>query len=196
MIAAGCSQDKIRIQRTGIPTSEFRYRLRAFPDEGRFQFLQACRLIEKKGVEVTLRAFAEFLQRWPNSRLAIAGDGPLRGPLKQLADQLQISRSVEFTGFLGKKVQLLSRYLPESFFCSPKRDYVGRRQRRDSEQFTGSNGHRSMQHCDPARRYPGSNRAFEKWYSRGGARRRRRLPLDERISRKLAISSRSSPASR
>jgi colanic acid/amylovoran biosynthesis glycosyltransferase len=118
MIAAGCSQDKIRIQRTGIPTSEFRYRLRAFPDEGRFQFLQACRLIEKKGVEVTLRAFAKFLQQWPNSRLAIAGDGPLRGHLEELAEQLQISRSVEFTGFLGEG-ELLDRYYKSHFFVHP-----------------------------------------------------------------------------
>jgi len=118
MISAGCSQDKIRIQRTGIPTSEFRYRLRGFPDEGRFQFLQACRLIEKKGVEVTLRAFAKFLQQWPNSRLAIAGDGPLRGHLEQLAEQLQISRSVEFTGFLGNE-KLLDRYYQSHFFVHP-----------------------------------------------------------------------------
>jgi colanic acid/amylovoran biosynthesis glycosyltransferase len=118
MIAMGCSRDKIRIQRTGIPTSEFRYRLRAFPDEGRFQFLQACRLIEKKGIEITLRAFAKFLQRWPNARLAIAGDGPLRGPLEQLAEQLQIRRSVEFTGFLGKE-QLLDRYYQSHFFVHP-----------------------------------------------------------------------------
>ena len=118
MITMGCSPDKIRIQRTGIPTSEFRYQPRIFPGDGRFQFLQACRLIEKKGVEVTLKAFAKFVQRWPNSRLVIAGDGPLRQPMEQLTEQLQISRSVEFTGFLGEE-QLLKRYYGCHFFVHP-----------------------------------------------------------------------------
>ena len=118
MIASGCSPDKIRIQRTGIPIAEFQYRLRTLPEDGRFQFLQACRLIEKKGVEVTLSAFARFLQQWPNARLVVAGDGPLRGPLEQLSEQLKISRNVEFTGFLGKE-QLLECYYQSHLFIHP-----------------------------------------------------------------------------
>ena len=50
--------------------------------------------------------------------MAIAGDGPLRGPLEELAEQLQISRSVEFTGFLGKE-ELLDRYYQSHFFVHP-----------------------------------------------------------------------------
>src|SRR5580704_2340729 len=118
MIATGCSPDKIRIQRTGIPTSEFRYRPRTVPDDGKFRLLQACRLIEKKGVETTLRAFAKFVQRWPHSRLVIAGDGPLREPLEQLTEQLGIGGSVEFIGFLGKE-QLLERYYQSHLFIHP-----------------------------------------------------------------------------
>ena len=118
LIAAGCSRDKIRIQRTGIPSSEFGYRARSYPDSGGFQLLQACRLIEKKGVEVTLKAYARFSQRWPQSRLVIAGDGPLREPLEQLAQQLDIRRRVEFTGFLTKE-DLLKRYYESHLFIHP-----------------------------------------------------------------------------
>jgi colanic acid/amylovoran biosynthesis glycosyltransferase len=118
MIAAGCKPDKIRIQRTGIPGSEFEYRPRGFPKEGRFQFLQACRLIEKKGVEVTLEAYSKFLERWPNSRLVIAGDGPLRKALEQFAQQLGISGSVVFTGFLTKE-ELLQAYYESHLFIHP-----------------------------------------------------------------------------
>jgi len=118
MITGGCSPDKIRIQRTGIPGSDFGYRPRGFPDEGRFQFLQACRLIEKKGVEVTLKAYAKFFERWPNSNLAIAGDGPLRKPLEQLAQQLGIGGRVVFTGFLTKE-QLLKVYYESHVFIHP-----------------------------------------------------------------------------
>jgi colanic acid/amylovoran biosynthesis glycosyltransferase len=118
MTAAGCSPDKIRIQRTGIPGSDFQYRPRSFPGNGRFQFLQACRLIEKKGVEVTLKAYAKFLERWPNSRLVIAGDGPLRKPLEQFAQQLGIGGKVAFTGFLTKE-QLLETYYESHVFIHP-----------------------------------------------------------------------------
>jgi colanic acid/amylovoran biosynthesis glycosyltransferase len=118
LIAGGCAQNKIRIQRTGIPSSEFSYRTRNYPDNGRFQLLQACRLIEKKGVEVTLKGYARFSQRWPQSRLVIAGDGPLRRPLEQLAQQLDIQNRVEFTGFLTKE-ELLKRYYESHLFIHP-----------------------------------------------------------------------------
>jgi len=118
MIAAGCSPDKIRIQRTGIPGSDFEYRPRSLPEDGRFQFLQACRLIDKKGVEVTLEAYAKFLERWPNSSLVIAGDGPLRKTLERIAQQLGIGVKVAFTGFLTKE-QLLKVYYESHVFIHP-----------------------------------------------------------------------------
>ena len=118
IVAAGCSPNKIRIQRSGIPVSDFGYRARSFPEGGRFRFLQACRLIEKKGVEVTLKAYAKFLRRWPNSNLVIAGDGPLRKPLEQLAEQLNVSSRIEFTGFLTKE-QLLKVYYESQVFIHP-----------------------------------------------------------------------------
>jgi colanic acid/amylovoran biosynthesis glycosyltransferase len=118
LITAGCSQDKIRIQRTGIPSSEFGYRTRNYPENGGFQLLQACRLIEKKGVEVTLKAYARLSRRWSQSRLVIAGDGPLRKPLEQLAQQLDIRSQVEFTGFLTKD-ELLKRYYESHLFIHP-----------------------------------------------------------------------------
>jgi glycosyltransferase involved in cell wall biosynthesis len=118
MISAGCNPGKIRIQRTGIPGSDFEYRPRSFPEDGRVRLLQACRLIEKKGVEVTLKAYAKFLERWPNSTLVIAGDGPLRKPLEQIAQQLGIGGKVLFTGFLTKE-QLLKVYYESHVFVHP-----------------------------------------------------------------------------
>ena len=118
MIAAGCSPNKVRIQRTGVPGPDFEYRPRSFPGGGGFQFLQACRLIEKKGVEVTLKAYAKFLRRWPSSRLVIAGDGPLRKSLEQLAEQLGVSSRTEFTGFLTKE-QLLKVCYESHVFIHP-----------------------------------------------------------------------------
>ena len=57
----GCDPEKIEIQRTGIPLEEFPFRERSFPENDEWRFVQAGRLIEKKGLPVTLRAFASFL---------------------------------------------------------------------------------------------------------------------------------------
>jgi colanic acid/amylovoran biosynthesis glycosyltransferase len=118
LISAGCDRDKIRIQRTGIPISEFAYRVRPCPADGCFQVLQACRLIEKKGLEVTLNAFARLLSKRPSSRLVFAGDGPLRGRLEQRAGELGIGNRVTFTGFVGKD-QLLEKYYESHLFIHP-----------------------------------------------------------------------------
>jgi glycosyltransferase involved in cell wall biosynthesis len=48
--------------------------------------------------ETALRAFAIVLAQLPDARLVVAGSGPLRAALEQLAASLGIAGSVEFTG--------------------------------------------------------------------------------------------------
>ena len=50
LIRFGCPAQKIRINRTGIPLAEFPFTRREFPRDGSWRVLQACRLIDKKGV--------------------------------------------------------------------------------------------------------------------------------------------------
>src|SRR5437773_4967014 len=80
----GCEPEKIEIQRTGIPLKEFPFRERSWPKSGEWRLVQAGRLIEKKGLPVTLRAFAVFLGKYPNATLTIAGEGAMLGELQQL----------------------------------------------------------------------------------------------------------------
>jgi len=49
------------------------------------------------GVDRVLKAFAIIQKRIPDARLIVAGDGPERGNLRQLAGELQL-RNIEFTG--------------------------------------------------------------------------------------------------
>jgi glycosyltransferase involved in cell wall biosynthesis len=102
VIRLGCDEKKIEIQRTGIPLDEFPFRERNFPQDGEWRLVQAGRLIEKKGLPVTLRAFASFLRQYPNSILTIAGKGPLLGELQKLARELKIDNRVSFTGFISQ----------------------------------------------------------------------------------------------
>jgi colanic acid/amylovoran biosynthesis glycosyltransferase len=102
LVQLGADPSKIRIQRTGIPLEEIPFEHPTPPSDGKWQCLQACRLIQKKGLPTTLRAFAQFCQSFPNARLTVAGDGPEENALRTLATNLGIASQVTFTGFLSQ----------------------------------------------------------------------------------------------
>jgi colanic acid/amylovoran biosynthesis glycosyltransferase len=103
VIDLGCAPEKIEIQRTGIPLTEFPFRERSIPGNRRWRLLQAGRLIEKKGLKTTLRAFAKFGKEFPGARLTIAGEGPQLKELQALARELQIDSVVDFAGFVSQE---------------------------------------------------------------------------------------------
>ena len=118
LVDLGCAPEKIEIQRTGIPLEEFPFRERAVPKNGEWRFAQAGRLIEKKGLPVTLRAFSAFLKQHPNATLTIAGEGPLLPELQDLARKLNIAERVSFTGFVSQE-QLREIYYGSHIFLHP-----------------------------------------------------------------------------
>ncbi len=120
LVSLGCPEDKIRINRTGIPMDQFPIAERAFPENGRWHLIQACRLIEKKGLDLTLRAFAAFRKEYPKARLTIAGRGPLLKDLERLATELDLGDSVTFAGFLGLD-DLARLYVSGHLFLHPSR---------------------------------------------------------------------------
>src|SRR5713226_6017085 len=103
VVDLGCDENKIDIMRTGIPLDEFPFRERNFPQNGEWRFVQACRLIEKKGLPTSLRAFAGFAARYPGSGLTIAGGGPLLAELQELVRDLKINNRVSLTGFVSQE---------------------------------------------------------------------------------------------
>jgi len=103
VIDLGCAPEKIEIQRTGIPLTEFLFRERSIPGNRQWRLLQAGRLIEKKGLKTTLRAFAKFGKEFPGARLTIAGEGPQLKELQALARELQIDGVVDFAGFVSQE---------------------------------------------------------------------------------------------
>jgi colanic acid/amylovoran biosynthesis glycosyltransferase len=118
LVDLGCDPKKVEIQRTGIPLEEFPFRERAVPKNGEWQFVQAGRLIEKKGLPVTLRAFSTFLKQHPNARLTIAGEGPLLSELQKFVSESRIVGRVSFTGFLSQE-QLRDMYYRAHIFLHP-----------------------------------------------------------------------------
>jgi len=118
VVDLGCDPEKIEIQRTGIPLEEFPFRERAVPQNGEWRFVQAGRLIEKKGVPVTLRAFSTFLKQYPNATITIAGEGPLLPELQKLARELDVADRVSFTGFISQE-ELREIYYRSQIFLHP-----------------------------------------------------------------------------
>ena len=96
----GCPRQKLRLQRTGIPLEAWPYQTRLWPAEGAWHFVQACRLVPKKGLRTTLRAFAEIAVRYPKATLTLAGDGPLLEELRTGAAAAGLADRIRFPGFL------------------------------------------------------------------------------------------------
>lgn len=114
----GCPREKLRINRTGVPLDEFPLVERQAPPNGRWRIMQACRLIPKKGVATSLRAFAVFKKDFPNAEFFIAGKGPLQPELEMLAAGLGVSKDVHFVGFLSQS-KLLGLYVSSHLFLHP-----------------------------------------------------------------------------
>ncbi len=125
LLALGCPKEKLRINRTGIPLDQFPFIERedtgaGQPGQAPFHFVQACRLIEKKGLDDAIHAFARFAKGNPQARFTIAGEGPLLGVLEKLRDDLGLTRQVIFTGFL-KGDDLCRLYHQAHIFIHPSR---------------------------------------------------------------------------
>lgn len=118
LAALGCPKEKLHISRTAIPLDTFSIIRRELPKDGAFLWLQACRLIAKKGVPTTLRAFAKFRETYPKAKLQIAGDGPMKDELMAQAHALGLANSVEFLGFIPENV-FLNRLKDAHFFVHP-----------------------------------------------------------------------------
>src|SRR5713101_1030907 len=118
LIQLGCAPEKLRINRTGIPLNEFPFVDRQPPRDGKWRIVQACRLIPKKGLATSLRAFAVFKRDHPRAKFFIAGKGPLQPELEMLAAGLGIFKDVHFIGFLSQR-HLMELYADSHLFLHP-----------------------------------------------------------------------------
>ncbi len=114
----GADPARIRINRTGIPLDDFPFVPRSAPSDGAWHLVQAARLIEKKGIDHALQAFAIFKKNHPAATFTIAGDGKLRPALEKLATDLHLGDSVRFVGFQTQP-ELRALYERSHIFIHP-----------------------------------------------------------------------------
>lgn len=92
------SEEKFEYIPMGVNTDRF-YPDESLPIEKRILFVG--RLIPYKGIFILLHSMKIVQKKIPDYQLAIAGDGPLRHEIEELAKKLQIN--VEFLGYVPEK---------------------------------------------------------------------------------------------
>ncbi len=96
--ALGCPRDRIIHLPLGIEVDEFAFRERRPGDDGEIRLLTVGRLVQKKGIEYSIRATAAVARAHPRLLYRIVGDGPLRGSLQALIDQLGVGSYIRLMG--------------------------------------------------------------------------------------------------
>lgn len=120
LIRNGLASDRIRAVQNGIDLEAIRRRAQ---DPGNLVtgdvpvVVATGRLAPQKGYDLLLRAHAEVVGRFPH-RVLILHDGPERASLGVLADQLGVSGSVQFAGFVSSPLSSVAR---ADLFCLPSR---------------------------------------------------------------------------
>lgn len=97
MISLGCESSKIEVIRMGIHVDEFLYKERNIGKT--LNIVSVCRLIEKKGIEYSIRACSILKENNIPFKYTIVGYGPLEPSLRSLIDQLGLKDVVTITGF-------------------------------------------------------------------------------------------------
>jgi colanic acid/amylovoran biosynthesis glycosyltransferase len=95
----GFDDAKIHTYRHVIGVGAIPFRERRFDGE-RLRIVTVARLVEKKGLDLGIRAVAALQSRNPHLRVSyrIIGDGPLAEPLRHLIRELKADDSIELMG--------------------------------------------------------------------------------------------------
>lgn len=84
------------------------------------RILCAGRLVESKGFDLMLGALPRILERLPDTRLTIAGEGPERERLVAQSAKLDLDANVQFTGRLSQE-ELFARLSDSTVLVMPSR---------------------------------------------------------------------------
>jgi len=117
---------KIRLIENGVDTDLFKPSPRhldlseAYGLGNCFVYVTVCRLLEKKGVDMAIRAFATVHARHPDTRFLVVGTGPYEDELHHLAASLGLSDAVVFAGNVSP-TDLVAHYCLGDVFVMPNR---------------------------------------------------------------------------
>ena len=117
---------RIRLIQNGVDAARFRPARRAADLlalhrlQNSFVFVSVCRLLEKKGIDYSIRAFAEVAAQYPDSRYLVVGEGPYRPALEAIAVDCGVADKVVFAGAVADD-ELVDHYVLGDVFVMPNR---------------------------------------------------------------------------
>jgi colanic acid/amylovoran biosynthesis glycosyltransferase len=97
LIDLGCNPNKTLVHHMGINCIKFNYIKPSSQEQ--FSLLSVARLVEKKGLEYSIRAVAQLIPHYPNLQYRIIGDGVLKQELENLIKQLNVSNQIKLLGW-------------------------------------------------------------------------------------------------
>lgn len=97
----GCDAERIRVVPIGIAVDAMAFAPR--PRGETLVVVQTGRFVEKKGLDLGLRAFAKARAELGESELWLIGDGPLREELEAIVGELGLETSVRLTGMVSQE---------------------------------------------------------------------------------------------
>ena len=80
-------------------------------DQDQFIIFTAGKLIKIKSFDLAIKAFKIFSDKFSNLQFIIAGDGPEKENLENLANSLNIKEKVVFDGWIKRKELLENKHL-------------------------------------------------------------------------------------
>ena len=99
LVELGCPLKKILNLSVGLNLDEFKFRERHIGNDDIY-LLSIARLVEKKGLEYSIRAVAKVIKKYPKLKYVIVGDGPLMEKLKKLIGEMQANDHIQLVGVL------------------------------------------------------------------------------------------------
>jgi colanic acid/amylovoran biosynthesis glycosyltransferase len=90
LIEIGCPAEKIRVHRLGVDVLEYEFSPRSLAPSETVRIVSVCRLAEKKGIDVALRALSRVANAGTRFEYHLVGDGPDREKLERLRDELDL----------------------------------------------------------------------------------------------------------
>jgi colanic acid/amylovoran biosynthesis glycosyltransferase len=114
----GCPPEKLRLNRTPIPLAAIEFREPRPPPDGEWRLIQACRLIQKKGLYTVLDALPQIIGKFPKMKFVLCGTGPEERKLAAEVRARGLSAHVLMPGWMNQK-ELIGAYHFAHVFLHP-----------------------------------------------------------------------------